>query len=178
MSFLLSFKILLWRYCITSVFSWQGTGCHWYCWNCTKYLGSLSIFLTYIPVVSQKLFLLIFISSHSDLKLNRQFRTGAKAAAEKSENLQGDFIRLSTYIKTLYCLGRASQNSGFAFSEGICGYKFIKSRRLNMDVTSTKKVQKGGRGMKADKFRTDVLLFLRNAYDEKWAPEIKRKTGI
>lgn len=152
--------------------SWQGVSCHWYCQNCAKYLDSLSIFLTLIPVVSQKLFLLIFISSNSGLKLNRQFRTGARSAAEKSENLQGDFIRLSTYIKTLYCLGRASQNSGFVFSEGICGYKFNKSQRLTMDVISIKEIQTGGKGIRADKFNTDVLLFLRNVEADRWAPEV------
>lgn len=78
----------------------------------------------------------------------------------------------------MYGLGRASQNSGFAFSEGICSYKFIKYKRLTLDVISVKKVQMGGKGIKADKLSTDALLFLRNAEADRWAPEVKIKSGI
>lgn len=47
-----------------------------------------------------------------------------------------------------------------------------------MDVISTKKVQMGGKGIKADKFNTGALLSLRNAEAHRWAPEVKMKSGI
>lgn len=39
-----------------------------------------------------------------------------------------------------------------------------------MDVISTEKVQMGGKGIKADKFSTGALLFLRNPEAHRWAP--------
>lgn len=57
--------------------------------------------LTLILVFSQNLFLLIFFSSCCGLKLSRQFRTGARSAPAKPENLKGDFIRQIMYYIAL-----------------------------------------------------------------------------